>query len=290
MELRGLGGKYNLPGLATDRRSVAADERQAKRLSDMRDAIQRLRSMPSPKALAKQEAASRVAQLKQRLEALKALLLHASPAQARALARELKTIAKELASAAKSLGGGDLARGTATLSIDVSVAGSGESGGAVTAEPSATAGREDGAADEAISAAVPEAVEGGAEASGQKDKADGSNDSAGNSEASSSAGRSDGDQELRALLHDAKKLLKEVVSMLKAKLAQGAQTAKEEKAAREAARDVRAAEKSLANVESALAQGGVGLYSAFSAFGVATTLDALGGGAPSSGANVDVRA
>jgi hypothetical protein len=85
--------------------ALDAFQAQAKRLEDMRSALERLRAMPSASISAKQAAAERAAKLKQRLDMLKQMMIGASPAQARAMAAQLKDIAKELASLGKNLGG-----------------------------------------------------------------------------------------------------------------------------------------------------------------------------------------
>lgn len=80
------------------------DEHRKKRMADMKTALtklQELKENSSPKKLASQRAAI----LKQRLEALKAILEKLPPGNYKALAQELKQIAKQLNVISKSVGG-----------------------------------------------------------------------------------------------------------------------------------------------------------------------------------------
>ena len=106
MKLAGLGTSFDLSRSNADLRSKANEERQAKRLGEMQDALKRLQEMPTQKEIAKQNSITRVNMLKEQLEALKKMLLHASPELARILASQLKNIAKELSAIAKSMEGG----------------------------------------------------------------------------------------------------------------------------------------------------------------------------------------
>jgi len=93
---------------SSDKESLAqVDEEslQAKRLRDMKEGLQRLQAMPSAKESAKKLALARVEQLKKQIEQLRALLMAATPEQARALARQIAVIAKELSGLAKETGG-----------------------------------------------------------------------------------------------------------------------------------------------------------------------------------------
>lgn len=80
------------------------DEHRKKRMADMKSALtklQELKENSSPKKLASQRAGI----LKQRLEALKAILEKLPPGNYKALAQELKQIAKQLNVISKSVGG-----------------------------------------------------------------------------------------------------------------------------------------------------------------------------------------
>ena len=80
------------------------DEHRKKRMADMKTALtklQELKENSSPKKLASQRAGI----LKQRLEALKAILEKLPPGNYKALAQELKQIAKQLNVISKSVGG-----------------------------------------------------------------------------------------------------------------------------------------------------------------------------------------
>lgn len=283
MELSGLGAGYSLLRAASDGRSKASEERQAKRLGEMQDAIKRLQAMPTPKQMAKQDSMNRVAMLKKRLDALKSMLLNASPELARILARELKNIAKELSSVAKSLGGG--AQGAVSAPTGAEVAtGPTDLAGSASAEAQATAGATtESAAVEAASGASDTAQ---AEEAPAKTAADAATSSAASPADGRQAGQGEGDGDLRAMLQDAKKLLKEMIAMLKARMALAANQAKASKEEKQAKLDVQAAEKSLADIEKSLSQGGSELYSAQGDLGVG----GVGDGAAISGLNVNVAA
>ncbi|MDD5240167.1 MAG: hypothetical protein PHG47_00435 [Sulfuricella sp.] len=118
---------------------------QDKRLKDMQDAVAKLHAMPSPKTLAKSIATERAAMLKKIMEMMKQMMIGATPAQAKAMAAQLKSVAKELASLAKELSSGASA-GTAmvaaTANPESDVAGATDAGAAVPAtavEPEAAA-------------------------------------------------------------------------------------------------------------------------------------------------------
>nr|WP_297459160.1 hypothetical protein [uncultured Halomonas sp.] len=84
--------------LATARQDDDAENSLNERFAEKLESLERLQEMPM------QAKMNKVGFLQQRLEALKMLLLYASPEQAKAIVEELKSIAKELASVAKSLG------------------------------------------------------------------------------------------------------------------------------------------------------------------------------------------
>ena len=285
MELAGLGASYDLSRSKAEVRSKANEERQAKRLGEMQDAIKRLQEMPSPKEIAKQNSMSRVNMLKERLEALKKMLLHASPELARILARELKTIAKELSSIAKSMEGGSQSAVSIPVTPEVATSATNESGNAsAEAQSAATA-----------LAAVDKAV------SGAKDADQANEDQAkpGESTAislaknpadSRQAGQNNGDSDLQNVLQEAKKLLKEVIGMLKAKMALAANEAKMSKEEKQAKYDLQSAEKSLAEMDQALSQSGSELYSALGEPGVASMGEGFSAAVSVSGLNINISA
>lgn len=290
MELAGLGTAYDLLRSNSDARSKASEDRQAKRLGEMQDAIKRLQAMPTPKQMAKQDSMSRVDMLKKRLEVLKAMLLHASPEQARTLARELKNIAKELSSVAKSLGGN--AQGAVSTPTGAAVA-----SGATddTGNASAEAQSEDSAAtdttavDQAASSASDAAQTNGGQAKTEADAAAAASSAVGTADARQ-AGQGDGDGDLRAVLQDAKKLLKEVMGMLKAKMALAASAARASKEEKQAKLDLQSAEKSLADMEKSLALSSSELYSAQGDFESANVGGGFAVSVSVSGLNVNVSA
>ena len=271
-------------GVGDERASVArkaADER----LQAMQEALKRLKQMPSPQALAKQSATNRVGMLKQRLEALKAMLLHATPEQAKALARELKDIARELAAAARELGGSG---GQGKISSADNPGPGADGGKASEAAASSTPAAGSGAETTAASSADvnQEASNSDASTSGNahETKADAESTgvpNSGSSAASDKGTAPDGDdQALKNALIEAKKLLKEVIAMVKAKLAEGA---------REARHDVLSAEKSLADIDAAIARDDSDVaYSALGNPGSAISASDLPEASASSGLNINV--
>ena len=199
------------PALPTPSRE---EDSPAKRLADMQNAIGNL---PSPKQLQKQALASKVSFLKQRLEAMKKMLMFATPAQAKNMARELKSIASALASAAGELssgGGGNASESTLTLNL-------------ANAEEPGTAESPAAEQDAARSA---EAMVDDAEALEQQclsetdapvQRSEENGDTAGEADQKTDApGKKDDadDDALRAMLKDTVKLFKNVLAQLKAKL------------------------------------------------------------------------
>ncbi|MGB4064697.1 MAG: hypothetical protein WBK19_12820 [Azonexus sp.] len=284
MELTGLGATYALLRAASDARSKASEERQAKRLGEMQDAIKRLQAMPTPKQMAKQDATNRVAMLKKRLEALKSMLLHASPEQARALARELKNIAKELSSVAKSLGSGAQGAVSAPAGGEVATGATDDSGSASAEVQAAASAAPDSAAAGDAASGASDTVQ--VEDTQGKTAADAATSSGVSPTDGRQTGQGEGDGDLRAMLQDAKKLLKEAIAMLKAKMALAANQARASKEEKQAKLDLQSAEKSLADIEKSLSQGGSELYSAQGDLGLGSAAD----GFAISGLNVNVAA
>lgn len=217
-------------GLSMGEKSAATlEDPQEKQLRNMQEGLQRLRAMPSPQKLAKQQAQNKVGYLQRRLDALKMMLLHASPEQAKALARELKEIAGQLASAAKSAGGRSSA-GNAAQTASGSEAVPADAQGAAAETPADIAEIERAAVDRSK-----------AEAANRREvplKPGNAGQTPANEEEIDNA-------VLRGLLLDAKKLLKEVIDMLKPKLAAAGKEAKD---------DLREAEKKLAEMGKAMQQ------------------------------------
>jgi hypothetical protein len=287
MKLAGLGAAYALLRPASETRSKASEERQAKRLGEMQDAIKRLQAMPTPKQIAKQDSMSRVAMLKKRLDALKSMLLHASPEQARALARELKSIAKELSSVAKSLGGGPQGAASAPAGAEVATGPTDVAGSASPDAQATASATTESAAVEAASGASDTAQVNEAQA---KTAADAATSSPASPADDRQAGQAEGDGDLRAMLQDAKKLLKEVIAMLKAKMALAANQARASKEEKQANLDLQSAEKSLADIEKSLSRGGSELYSAQGDLGISGAGDGFAASVSISGLNVNVAA
>ena len=283
MKLTGPGTAYDHLRSTSEALSKAREERQAKRLSEMQDAIKRLQAMPSPKQIAKQDSMNRVAMLKKRLDTLKAMLLHASPEQARSLARELKNIAKELASVAKSLGSGGSTQGAVSPS---------QNGGETAASGSASSDAQSAVNATTDSAAADEATNGASESATNNVTQAVTNADVATSSTTSQAGvrQENGDGDLRAMLQDAKKLLKEVIGMLKAKMALAANNAKANQEERQAKLNLESAEKSLADMDKALSQGYSEIYSALGNLGTSGMGDGIDVSISISGSIVNISA
>ena len=174
-------------------------------LAALRDGLERLRSMPSAHDIARQVAMNRIAMIKQRLEALKAMLRFASPEQAKALAVELRNLARELASVARALGSSAPASSATPAAATTDAT---DSASADKADSGAAAGATDPTATPASSG---DPVPSGVPAS------PGDRPSAASPSIASPAPASD-DASLRAALKEAQKLLKEVAHLLRARL------------------------------------------------------------------------
>jgi hypothetical protein len=234
----------------------SAEDPQTDRLRNMQEGLQRLQSMPSVREISRQDSMNKVGLLRQRLDALKAMLLHASPEQAKALAQELKSVAGELASIAKGLGAGSGGQATPPEAAMVSVPPNEQA----SVENTVAGGRPEATEAESTSPKTVETLGPRSDTALVSQSENKSNSFVGtpseSSQKSSSGNSSPQEVEdavLRGLLLDAKKLLKEVVDMLKPKLAAAGKEAKE---------DMRAIEKSMSELDSTLQQGSAGnLYS-----------------------------
>lgn len=288
MALAGLGATYDLFKSVSAARSKASEERQAKRLGEMQDAIKRLQAMPTPKQMAKQDSMNRVAMLKKRLDALKSMLLHASPEQARALARELKNIAKELSSVAKSLGGGAQGADSNPAGAEMAIGTTEVSRGAADeTQATASAATDWVGLDQAVNGA---SDVGQIDPAQDKTAADAATASAASPADGRQTGQGEGDGDLRAMLQDVKKLLKEVIAMLKARMALATNQARASKEEKQAKLDLQSAEKSLAEMDRALSLGGNELYSAQGDLGIGNVADGFSASVAVSGLNVNVAA
>ena len=217
----------------------------AEHLNDWQEA--RSNGVSASNSKTKQAALDKAAILKRRLEMLKAMLLFASPEEAKSIARQLKGIASELASLGKNVGGNSSA--SATLAVPGTTSAASET-------TSATASAE-AATDEA---AAPTAADpASASSDAQQSDAASDDDVAGKKtgDASAKSGEStpkSDDNALRKAIDEAKHLLKQVILSVKAKLKEGEE---------EARRDLQTAENSLVELDRALAQEtSAGLYTA----------------------------
>lgn len=215
-------------------------ERRKKQMQGMQDAViklQELKKNTSPKKMANQRAAL----LKQRLDTLKSIMTKLPPGNYKALAQELKQIAKELAALGKQLGnsGGGLgnmpsisaALGAAmTDSAGEETAGVDASANIATSMPDTEVAAELITADEAqaTAASATQTAEADAQQATQLSAAverevNANEDDAQNSKmdkpriAGLRQSEDADDKALRAILTEASKTLKEVLSMLKAK-------------------------------------------------------------------------
>lgn len=223
---------------AKDGMGSVLHDRQKKQLQDMQataQALQQMKKSNSPK----QRATQRAAMLKQRLEALKSVLSKLPPGDYKALLQELKQIAKELKALSKQLGNSGAAsagmpglatafnravQGTDTVQV-ADVANMGEMAAdtgqiPVQAVPAA----------EAVAAEVPD-DEVPADADIAVTDAETAVDENQLSEAAHAADKSahhparvagqssedDEDKQLRTVLEEAKRLLKEALNLLRAK-------------------------------------------------------------------------
>jgi hypothetical protein len=241
--------------------------------------------MPSPKQIAKQDSANRVGFLQRRLEALKMLLLHASPQQAKAFARELKSIAGELSSAAKTLGssGGGAGQGAQADAASLSAAANPQVGSAENVITNASAETDANLAEAENASAKND----GPQVSDIEKKPESKSDKtlSANSDFVSDTSPNDLSSDeidnavLRGLVMGAKKMLKEVIDMLKPKLAE---------ADKEGKKDLLDAEKKLSEVDSSLQQSSTtNIYTRLGGF----PLDAVSASSVAvSGLNVSVTA
>lgn len=226
-----------------DNRSTTSDNSlfaREKLLSKQREGLQRLASMPSARESARQAEMDKVGYLRQRLETLKALMLYASPRQLQAMAEEIRKIAGELADAARQLGG---ASGEPLSAGGVPATGEPEDG-TVVQQALGVATSAQTAAQEAERAAQATA-----------DTSDGvfpptdepqlaSPPVTASAEMPSTASGSGSDASLKNMLEETKRLMKEVIGLLKSRLTDA------DKEAREALQD---AEKLLKKLDATLA-------------------------------------
>lgn len=225
---------------------------QAKHLQDMQTALNRLQKAPSWSEVAKAAAKERAALLKKLLQMMKQMMAGASPAQAKAMASQLKDIARELAALASTLGKGGGESGGSAQVLTLNSAASSDNGAASSADASGTNAQVDsaGAGNSLPATTELEAPEPADEKEEQEQQqrdeapplpADTAAQTLGQStltprqasavyaqqervgDASQSrsehkADRGDDDKELKALLKDARKLLQQLVQMIKNKL------------------------------------------------------------------------
>ncbi len=233
-------------------------EQRLGRLQDLQAGLARLKSLNQPRQQARSAAASKIASLRQRLQMLRAMLQGASPADAKAIARQLKALASELASLARGLGGGSSSNDTA--------AAAGSDGEAATPP--------EGAQDEggSVAAADPDSTPSAAPASSDDSASTpATGTTAATAEAKPGVSENTGrqtDDDLRAQLRDLRLLLRDIVNRLKARLAG-------DKGADDALGEI---ERRLGELDATLGEGADnGLYAADGGFSMALA-DIAGGG------------
>lgn len=241
--------------------------RQMQQMKESRQGVARLNTFTRS---AKQAAISKAGMLKQRLEMLKEMLLHASPEAAKSLARELKSIAHELASLAKSVGGASSSSVATTENATEETA------------TETTSAEIDSTAVDVASEELAGATAGNEEAAASEDTEPASDRKSGTSLESGERDGDEDDDTLRAILLKAKRLLKEVINQLKAKIDAGDEEAK---------RDFEAAEKSLGKLDQSLAGGAQSsFYTASGISGVTSMGSGVSLTAGLSGVSIDVNA
>lgn len=269
----------------------ALRQKQQKERQESLAAIKEMQKNLAPK----QQATARAGYLKQRLEMLRDMLAKMPPGNYKALAQELKQIAKELAALGKSLGGGsaitapalNFQAGTEGAEADAegTAASSGEAEAAAlaaaAAEAAANAEASSGSAEtERLAGEAAASINSEGEQNGALDENGGEHGDQSASKIGGSAASSDAqdDKALRAVLVDAKKLLKQVADLLKAKMLDF------DKEAKKNFEDI---DRSLRKLDDSLRGGEGPLYSAL---GELSLGGADGGETASSGVSIDVSA
>ncbi|WP_156924397.1 hypothetical protein [Derxia gummosa] len=129
-------------GTSTADPATARDARIARQRQTLAQALNRLGNPPDARQIARQRAADKIGRLQARLMELKMLLRHASPRQARLIAREISGLAGELAQAARAAG----MAGSSGTASGAALSPSGSSTNANTAAEAGEAAPDDGAA------------------------------------------------------------------------------------------------------------------------------------------------
>lgn len=212
-----------------DAAGSAEESPQAKRWREMRESLQQLQAMSDPKRTAREDKERRAALLKQRLESLKMLLMHASPQQAKALLSELKSIAHELGALAKE-SSGDASTPTVQAAAgagDTATAATGSAEAAASAAAEADVSEDSPPADTA-SADVPAGEDGSTTSQAGTDEASDERADETSQQREHLQPGNRKDDSLRDTLNELKRLLKEVTSLMKAKLAQADREARDE--------------------------------------------------------------
>ncbi|WP_085314742.1 hypothetical protein [Derxia lacustris] len=204
--------------------AAARTARHQREQQTLAQAMNQMRNLPDAKQIARQRAAGKIARLQARLMELRMLLQHASPQQARLLAREIGGLAGELAQAARAAGmAGSGSAGATPVSAEPIPSGGTDI--APTGSPSADAADESSASDQ------------DADRDSDRDSsASAATDAAGRSRHARSPAQSGGDASpLQRQLEDARRLLREVIALARARLREGDEDARRELAQAERA-------------------------------------------------------
>lgn len=261
----------NASGIDTKPPGKLDTDHADKRLQTLQQGLKRLESMSGLKRTTKQDAANRVGLLQRRMEALKMMLRNASPEQAKALARELKSIAGELSSAAKALGDGGGGSSGQNASIDADNAPT-----ATNAQTGSPQSPTEEASDVGKAENIPPENDPAQITDTDNNRDSDTESSAHTDDLDTNGAQSDNPNSdeidngvLRGLIMDAKKMLKEVIDALKPKLAG---------AGKEAKKDLLDAEKKLSEMDRSLQETENSTAHVYTALG-SFSLDAAGSSA-----------
>lgn len=209
-------------GKKAENADKAQESPDSKRIKGMQDALRQLKANMNSRQMDKNASAEKIGILQRRLVELKQMLLFATPEQAKALASELKSIAGELASAAKAAGGayGGSQAGSMVTPVVADLDPASAQGKVETASAAVSA---EAATAEAKEAADATAVQGSDTAADQSDKVARRDASLSDEKRSNQSPVATGisDKDLKDMLGEARKLLKEVINKVKSKMDHG---------------------------------------------------------------------
>jgi len=216
---------------------------QQKRLQDMQDSLVKLQEMKkntSPKKAASQKAAM----LKQRLETLKSVMQKMPPGDYKILAQEIKQIAKELAALSKQLG-----KSSPAVNLPIAMQGAqNQVAAGIETVPDAEIALD--VTVDVTAAQIPVEVVDEAEQLVQQAEATDKTHTNKPQLFTNSAEDDEDDKQLRSVLAESKKLLKEVLNLLKAK---------HQNNDKDSRKIIASIERDIESLEQALGTGGIDL-------------------------------